>query len=125
MKKINKTMAIIAKYNLKYMPVTITGGYTAYIISCDNFDLYSFAKTVFKSKKDITIFNSNVYSHTFFVCDAEIYMASHTIENAKNELVELFWQVKSVSGVAAAVDAQKAAAEKSPIYKQAFDIIYN
>ena len=118
-------MAIIAKYNLKYMPVTITGGYTAYIISCDNFDLYSFAKTVFKSKKDITIFNSNVYSHTFFVCDAEIYMASHTIENAKNELVELFWQVKSVSGVAAAVDAQKAAAEKSPIYKQAFDIIYN
>lgn len=124
MKK-NRIMAIIAKYNLKYMPVTITGGYTAYIISCDNFDLYSFAKTVFKSKKDITIFNSNVYSHTFFVCDAESYKTSHTIENAKNELVELFWQTKRVSGVAAAVDAQKVAAEKSPIYKQAFDIIYS
>lgn len=118
-------MAIIAKYNLKCMPVTITGGYTAYIISCDNFDLYSFAKTVFKSKKDVTIFNSNVYSYSFFVCDAEIYKASHAIENAKNELVELFWQVKRVSGVSAALDAQKAAAEKSPIYKQAFDIIYS
>ena len=125
MKKINKAMAIIAKYNLKYMPVTITGGYTAYIINCDNFDLYSFAKTVFKSKINVTIFNSNVYSYSFFVCDAEIYKASHAIENAKNELVELFWQVKRVSGVSAAVDAQKAAAEKSPIYKQAFDIIYS
>lgn len=125
MKKINKAMAIIAKYNLKYMPVTITGGYTAYNMSYDNFDKYSFAKTVFKSKKDIVIFNSNTYSHSFFVCDAEIYKASHAIENAKNELVELFWQTKRVSGVAAAVDAQKAAAEKSPIYKQAFDIIYS
>ena len=118
-------MAVIAKYNLIYKPVTIVDGYTAYNISCENFDLYGFAKTVFKSKKEVAVFNSNVYTYSFFVCDAKNYKASHTIENAKNELIELFWRVKRISGVAAAVAEQKKAAEKSPIYKQAFDIIYN